>query len=263
MSNGSNTFAAPIPVQNMTFTTGTWTYTAPTASALGFQGKAAAAETSTITIPFGLPREYDQYGVKLNSLVIPMQVRTADLSGAITGTLYQYNTYRAPVIPAQTFTANADTDLITLATSTLTPGTAVQVSTSSALPGGLAASTTYFLGNFQGTSNLQCQLFTTLANALSQTNPINITSAGTGTQTVTVNDVDVTTIATTLTGAQVTNSNNVRRLVFSVTSPAFDNVATNNSLIDIVSYAAILSVPAATTTVVRVHDAHALFERTM
>lgn len=85
---------------------------------------------------------------------------------------------------SDTFTASADTDLLTLTKTYLTwnTGDAVVVSNSGgALPGGLAASTIYFVVSVTG---LTIKLATSKANAVAGTT-INLTSAGTGTHTIT------------------------------------------------------------------------------
>lgn len=94
-----------------------------------------------------------------------------------------------------TFTADASTDTITLTTGTLQFGghganyRAVTVSNSGgALPGGLSAGTTYFVIDV---SQSTIKLATSAANAVAGT-AIDITSAGTGTQTIT--SVDPTQI---------------------------------------------------------------------
>lgn len=78
------------------------------------------------------------------------------------------------------FTATAATDTLTTATPhKLITGMPIQVSTSSALPGGLLAATTYWAIYVDA---LNFKLATTRANAMAGTQ-IDITSAGTGTQT--------------------------------------------------------------------------------
>jgi len=81
-----------------------------------------------------------------------------------------------------TFTAVAATDLITvLSTDNMPTGTPVQVSNSGGgLPAPLLASTPYYVINISGTT---LKLATTVDNALAGT-AIDITSAGTGTQTM-------------------------------------------------------------------------------
>lgn len=95
---------------------------------------------------------------------------------------------------SQTFTADASTDICTLADDTLAwrTGDKVQVSTTTTLPAGLAASTDYYVIVLQRTgasgSNkgdlTKFSLATSLANARAGT-AIDITDAGTGTHTVT------------------------------------------------------------------------------
>jgi hypothetical protein len=251
-----------IPVQRMTFATGTWAYTAPTTTALGYQGKTATAETSTVTIPFGLNADADNYGAKLLRLEVPTLVGTANLSGAITTTLHKFNTWRAQPVPSQTFTVDTLSEELILATRALPSGIAVQVSTSSALPGGLAAVTTYFVGAVNG---LRCKLYTTRAAALAgdvstTSGAVSITSAGSGTQTITVNAIDAEAITHTLAGDQVGFSSTIRSVELNVTTPAFENLI-QRPLMDAHSYVAVLTIPAGASTVVRVHDAIAFYER--
>lgn len=84
---------------------------------------------------------------------------------------------------SETFTADPDTDICTVAVTTVPiTGTAVTVSNSGGgLPTGLSASTNYFVIKI---SSSTFKLATTIANATAGT-AINITSAGTGTHTVT------------------------------------------------------------------------------
>lgn len=85
---------------------------------------------------------------------------------------------------AQFFTADAGTDqLLVNSTQSLYTGTPVTVSNSGgALPNPLVAATTYYVINIDST---HVKLATTLANAVAGT-AIDITTAGTGTQTITV-----------------------------------------------------------------------------
>jgi hypothetical protein len=84
-----------------------------------------------------------------------------------------------------TFTADAASDELTAIAHKLTLGDAVQVSTTTTLPGGLAATTTYFAITSDALGSDKFKLATTRALALAGT-PINITSAGTGTHTAAV-----------------------------------------------------------------------------
>ncbi len=87
-----------------------------------------------------------------------------------------------PTALSTTFTADNTTEIMTIVGTLPITGTAVTVSNSGgALPVGLTAGTIYFIINVSATT---FKLATTLANAFSNT-PINITSNGTGTQTVT------------------------------------------------------------------------------
>lgn len=85
-----------------------------------------------------------------------------------------------------TFTADAGTDILTIASGTM-PNTGVAVTVSNSggsLPTGLSAATNYFVIKLSSTT---CKLATTIANANAGT-AINITGAGSGTNTiVTVN----------------------------------------------------------------------------
>lgn len=83
-----------------------------------------------------------------------------------------------------TFTASTD-DTLTVAdkSAALRTGTRLTVSTSGGLPGGLSAATNYF---WIATGELTGKLATSLDNARAAS-AINITSSGTGTQTLTVN----------------------------------------------------------------------------
>ena len=95
---------------------------------------------------------------------------TTTTSQALTNTLTAFST----------FTADAGTDVCTHTNINLFPYTRVQVSTSGTLPGGLAAATDYYVIKLTDTT---IQLATSYANAVAGT-AINITSAGTGTQTL-------------------------------------------------------------------------------
>lgn len=79
-----------------------------------------------------------------------------------------------------TFTADASTDICTHTNINLMPYTRVQVSTTTTLPGGLAAATDYYVIKV---TDLTCKLATSYANAVAGT-AIDITTAGTGTHTI-------------------------------------------------------------------------------
>lgn len=81
----------------------------------------------------------------------------------------------AVALSTQTYTANAGTDRITYTTA-LTAGTAIELFTTTAAPGGLSTGTTYYVRDVVGVT---CKLALTSGGAA-----INITSAGTGTQTL-------------------------------------------------------------------------------
>jgi len=101
---------------------------------------------------------------------------SADLTGAMS----------AAGAATTTFTADASTDILTTAgLDDLKTGTRVQVSTTTTLPAGLAAATNYYVIRV---SISTIKLATSLANALAGT-AIDITSAGTGTHTITLQNV--------------------------------------------------------------------------
>jgi hypothetical protein len=86
---------------------------------------------------------------------------------------------------SDTFTADASTELLTFTStanipSNLLTGTRVQVSTTTTLPGGLAAATNYYVIKV---SDSTVKLATSYANAIAGT-AIDITSTGTGTHTM-------------------------------------------------------------------------------
>lgn len=86
---------------------------------------------------------------------------------------------------ADTFTADAGTDVITWTTTTNRPsniltGTRVRLTTTTTLPAGLALATDYYVIKVSDTT---CKLATSYANAVAGT-AINITDAGTGTHTM-------------------------------------------------------------------------------
>jgi hypothetical protein len=92
----------------------------------------------------------------------------------------------AAATPTATFTADAATDALTLAAGAKVAalGGGVRVASSGALPAGLAAATTYYVAIAGGGA---IKLATTLANARAGT-AIDITSAGSGTHTLTYFD---------------------------------------------------------------------------
>lgn len=79
-----------------------------------------------------------------------------------------------------TFTADVGTDILTHTNINLMPYTRVQVSTTTTLPSGLAATTDYYVIKV---SDLTCKLATSYANAVAGTS-IDIETAGTGTHTI-------------------------------------------------------------------------------
>jgi hypothetical protein len=81
----------------------------------------------------------------------------------------------AIALSTQTYTADSGTDFITFTTA-LPNGTTLEVFTTGTAPGGLSADTRYYVINATGTT---CQLALSNGGA-----PINISSAGTGTQTL-------------------------------------------------------------------------------
>ena len=106
--------------------------------------------------------------------------------------------YIPPHFADQTFTADYTTDIITFAdhnysftsndNSIFGTGIAIEFSSTTALPNGLAVDTTYFLINVNST-NKQYKVATTYANAIDGTE-IDITSNGTGTHTASTITLD-------------------------------------------------------------------------
>lgn len=82
----------------------------------------------------------------------------------------------------RTFTADASTDIITISSSLQQDYMAVTFTSTGTLPAGLSLATTYYLKYITDTT---FKVSTTLANAINSVY-VNITSAGTGTHTVTV-----------------------------------------------------------------------------
>jgi len=246
------------------FVTGTWTYAVPTTAspkAGGLWAKAATDETSTVIVPFGLPGCSRGLEAKVKAVTIPIIIGTAALDAVITATLTRYDDWAAPPIVSQTFTAAVNGSLITFATAMLPAGTAVTVSTSGALPTGLATSTTYYVG-YQDPTNPTIstgQLYTTLGAALAAGpagtgDLVAFTSAGTGTQTIVAANVTATNVPITLTGAQVTANAQWRELKATVTTPEFTATNDYTGLKDATTYALIASFNAAATTVVSVSE---------
>lgn len=95
---------------------------------------------------------------------------TTITSQAMTNTLSSFST----------FTADASTDICTHSNINLFPYTRVQLTTTTTLPGGLAAATDYYVIKVTDTT---IKLATSYANAVAGT-AINITDAGTGTHTI-------------------------------------------------------------------------------
>ncbi len=101
-----------------------------------------------------------------------------------------------------TFTADAGTDLLTLASvpfmNTLSTGTEVDLTTTNTLPAGLATSTVYYVHTIVDQT---CALATTSALADVGTK-INITDAGTGTHTITRSNDDTDLLTEAIEDAQ-------------------------------------------------------------
>lgn len=98
-------------------------------------------------------------------------------------TITAQSTTNTITVNTSTFTADASTDIITHSYYGLLTGTRVQVSSTTTLPGGLAAATNYFVVRISDTT---CKLATSYANAVaSSPTTIDITDAGTGTHSIT------------------------------------------------------------------------------
>ena len=100
-------------------------------------------------------------------------ITVTDVShGALDGDFVSFR--GAIALSTQTYTADSGTDYITFTTA-LANGTTLEVFTTGTVPGGLAVDTRYYVINASGAT---CQLALTNGGS-----PINISSAGTGTQT--------------------------------------------------------------------------------
>ena len=255
----------PIQLTTGNFTTGSWTRTAGTASELAFIAKSVTAETSVLEVNFALPGLSDGPGAQLLAVSLQAQVRTANLGAAISATLTRHNAYMAEITPSQTFTANPNGSVITLATNTYAPGTLVTVTSGTTLPTGLAASTNYYVGYLNPVNPLrtEVQLFTSQGAALAggTSGLVTFTDAGTGTHTMTATDVTHVNMPLTITGSQVTAGNFWREINFNVTTPAYENTD-SITLKNFFTYSLLVSINSAGTTVPRISDiAFVTFDR--
>jgi hypothetical protein len=129
------------------------------------------------------------HAVTAAATVVPATLALLDVIGfyrvtSVTTTSAQATTNTISTRTA-TFTADASTDVITYTSTTSVPsnlltGTRCRTSTTTTLPGGLAAATDYYLIRVSDTT---AKLATSYANAIAGT-AINITDAGTGTHTL-------------------------------------------------------------------------------
>lgn len=133
---------------------------------------------------------------------------SVDVSEASTIAIVSSITNDAPT--AKTFTADPTTDILTSASHGYKTGLKGQVSTTLTLPGGLAATTDYFVIFVDANSY---KLATTHANAVAGV-AIDITTAGTGVQTFT---------ATALAGGMIT-------VQYSLDDLTFINVAAGTAI---------------------------------
>jgi len=253
-----------VQLASVNFVTGTWAYTANTTAspkAGGLWAKSAADNTPVITVPFGLHAPSRGFGAKLISVTLPIIVGTADLDAVITATLTRYDMWKAPRIPAQTFTVAVNGSLVTFGTVMLPAGTAVTVSSGTTLPAGLATSTTYYVGYQNPTAPTisTAQLFTTYASAIASGpvasgDLVSVTDTGTGTHTITSENVTATNIPITLTGSQIAFNAQWRELKAVVTTPAFLNTTDNTGLIDASTFAFQATVNCGASTVLSVDE---------
>jgi hypothetical protein len=108
--------------------------------------------------------------------------QAAQTSGSITASSFRFEGRTSITVatqPTETFTADAGTDLLTVATQYYT-GQKCRVSTTTTLPDPLAAATDYWIIAVSATT---IKLATSLANAIAGT-AIDLTDAGTGTHTL-------------------------------------------------------------------------------
>lgn len=127
---------------------------------------------------------YDVTPIRATTGNTPLSGPFAATSGSTTitvtdsshgGTTGDFVSFRGAIaLSTQTYTADAGTDYITFTTA-LPNGTQLEVFTTGTAPGGLAVDTRYYVINASGAT---CQLALTNGGA-----PIDITDAGTGTQT--------------------------------------------------------------------------------
>jgi microcystin-dependent protein len=120
--------------------------------------------------------------------------RTSD-SGGTLDLDYSSHGLNAPITlslsfslaPATISAVNTSTEVITTSANHMfDTGDRVQVSSTATLPGGLTASTDYYVQKISAT---ELKLHTSPSDATNNTNPINLTSAGTGTRTMSPQDL--------------------------------------------------------------------------
>lgn len=97
-----------IPVETMTFSTGTWATTYST-SVGPYKAKTPANSTTGVYIPLNVPRSQNTHGTKIKSIDLPLRVTGAALDAAPTVTLYRVN-YNA----VSGATADNDTTAVTI-----------------------------------------------------------------------------------------------------------------------------------------------------
>lgn len=152
--------------------------------------------TNAASIPHGGDVQPTYYKSIINASLFTAAATTAPCVGVLLDVVGFYYVTSVTTATAQattntlgygdTFTADAGTDVMTWTSTANTPsniltGTRIQVSTTTTLPAGLSAATNYY---YIKVTDSTFKLATTYANSIAGT-AIDITSAGTGTHTLT------------------------------------------------------------------------------
>ena len=182
------------------------------------------AGNASAEVHFSLPSDASQFGGKLLRIEMAMNVNTLALTSPIIAVLQRYNVRPAPS-PIQTFTVNPATNLVTLQTGLYNKGQAVVLSSSGVMPAGLTAGTTYYIGNIDPILGLNCQLYPTERRAKDGGLPLVVTSAGSGTLTVTASGPVIDQPLITVQGTQViTDGPAQRKLAVILNSPSHESI---------------------------------------
>jgi hypothetical protein len=239
--------------------------------------KGTAAENATVQAEINPDRFSMGNGLNLLYIDWMLNVGTAALTGVVTSTLYKYDSSNVANSALNTFTANVGANTFTASSPGDVPrnGTAVTVFNSGgSLPTPLLGSTTYYICNAQNflTGNPTAktfQLATTLANARAN-NPIVLTGAGSGAQTLIAFSViaqpvpfDDGTTSGLFAGNQVTADGNDHYYRKKILYPAYESINNPFRPLDgtanVMKWASTITVPTASTTVLKVKGCIAVF----